>query len=126
MPARKLDHYTIRSADLERTRDFYAGLLGLSVGPRPNFSFAGYWLYCGDTPTVHLVAKDGAVGTIDDRDTTGRLDHIAFRGEGYDAMVATLKDKGIAFRENAVRDFNLRQLFLRDPDGILVELNFHD
>jgi catechol 2,3-dioxygenase-like lactoylglutathione lyase family enzyme len=125
MPAKKLEHYTIRCGDLERTRDFYAGVLGLTVGPRPNFDFAGYWLYCGETPVVHLVASEGAVGTPDDRETTGRLDHIAFRSEDFDTMVAALRAQGIAFRQNEVRDFNLRQLFLHDPDGILVELNFH-
>lgn len=125
MPARKLEHYTIRCRDLERTRDFYSGLLGLTVGPRPNFPFAGYWLYAGDTPVVHLVANEGAVGTRDDSETTGRLDHIAFRSEDFNAMAETLDARNITFRQNEVPDFGLRQIFLHDPDGILVELNFH-
>jgi catechol 2,3-dioxygenase-like lactoylglutathione lyase family enzyme len=125
VPARQLDHFTIRAADLERTRDFYASVLGLTVGQRPNFKFAGYWLYCGDKPVVHLVAKDGAVGVMDDSEATGRLDHIAFRGEDFDAMAASLRAQGIAHRQNEVADFRLRQLFLRDPDGITIEVNFY-
>lgn len=124
MPARQLEHYTIRCRDLERTRDFYVDLLGLKAGPRPDFGFAGYWLYSGDTPVVHLVANNGAVGAPDDGETTGRLDHIAFRGDDFDGMVETLGAHAIAFRSNDVRDFRLRQLFLHDPDGILIELNF--
>lgn len=127
MPARELEHYTIRCRNLERTRDFYADVLGMSVGPRPNFNFAGYWLYCDKTPVVHLVANDGAVGGMaDESATTGRLDHIAFRGEDFDAMVESLDARGISYRSNNVRDFRIRQLFLRDPDGILIELNFRD
>jgi catechol 2,3-dioxygenase-like lactoylglutathione lyase family enzyme len=125
MPARALEHFTIRCRDLEHTRDFYSGVLGLTVGPRPNFNFAGYWLYAGETPVVHLVADEGAVGARDDGESTGRLDHIAFRGENFDAMVALLDAQGIAFRRTTVPGFRLRQLFVRDPDGILVELNFH-
>ena len=125
MPARALEHYTIRCRDLERTREFYSGMLGLTVGPRPNFNFAGYWLYCGETPVVHLVADEGAAGARNDGKSTGRLDHIAFRGEDFDAMVASLEEKGIAFRRSAVPGSRLRQLFVHDPDGILVELNFH-
>jgi catechol 2,3-dioxygenase-like lactoylglutathione lyase family enzyme len=125
MPARQLDHFTIRAADLERTRDFYASVLGLTIGPRPDFKFAGYWLYCGDKPVVHLVAKDGAVGVMDDSEATGRLDHIAFRSEDFEATVKALDAQGIAFRQNQVPDFRLRQLFLRDPDGLTIELNFY-
>ena len=124
MPARNLEHYTIRCRDLERTRDFYATVLGLTVGPRPSFTFGGYWLYCGDTPVVHLVANEGAVGAIDESASTGRLDHIAFRSEDFDAMVATLNTRNIVFRRNEIPGFRLRQLFLHDPDGILIELNF--
>jgi catechol 2,3-dioxygenase-like lactoylglutathione lyase family enzyme len=121
----KLEHYTIRCRALERTRDFYRDALGLVEGPRPNFGFAGYWLYSGDIPVVHLVAEDGAVGGRDDAaEATGRLDHIAFGGTDYAAMSARLKAQDIGYRENHVPDFGIRQIFVRDPDGILVELNF--
>lgn len=126
MPARTLDHYTIRCRDLERTRDFYSQVLGLSVGARPNLGFAGYWLYCGDAPVVHLVANEGAIGAPDDHETTGRLDHIAFRSEDIDSVTKELEARHIAFRGNTIPDIGVRQLFLRDPDGILVELNFFD
>ena len=50
-----LNHYTIRPADLERTKDFYTEVLGLEIGYRPPLGFDGYWLYCGGQPTVHLI-----------------------------------------------------------------------
>ena len=30
----------------------------LAPGPRPNFSFGGAWMYCGDRPAVHLVERE--------------------------------------------------------------------
>src|ERR1041385_8960887 len=120
MPLQALDHYTIQCVDLEATRDFYRDVFGLEVGPRPNFGFPGYWLYCGDVPVVHLLGADGAL--VENRDTkinarTGALDHIAFRGVDPQSTVAALKRHGIAFRENEVRDFGLHQVFVRDPNG---------
>ena len=55
MPAMSLNDYTILTRDLEATKDFYTDIVGLSVGDRPPLNFPGYWLYCGDVPTVHLI-----------------------------------------------------------------------
>ena len=126
MPVEMLEHYTIRCASLERTRDFYRDVLGLSVGERPNFPFKGYWLYLGGVPIVHLVdaresdRRDGPHGTGD----TAALDHIAFRGLDLEATRATLRKHGLSFRENAVPGARIHQIFVPDPDGILIELNF--
>ena len=126
MPVELLEHYTIRCGSLERTRDFYRDVLGLIDGERPNFPFKGYWMYLGGVPIVHLVdAKESA-----DRDgpqtgvDTAALDHIAFRGRDIEATRATLRRHDLNFRENTVLGGRLQQIFVRDPDGILIELNF--
>jgi len=126
MPVEMLEHYTIRCASLDRTRDFYRDVLGLAVGARPDFPFKGHWLYLGGVPIVHLVdaaesaARDGAHHGSD----TAALDHIAFRGTDIEATRATLRAHGLAFRETAVPGGRLRQIFVKDPDGILIEMNF--
>jgi catechol 2,3-dioxygenase-like lactoylglutathione lyase family enzyme len=124
MPLQQLEHFTICCRDLERTRDFYSEVLGLRVGARPGLPFAGYWLYCGDVPVVHLVTEDGAVGLKASGPGTGALDHIAFRGVDVDAMLARLHEENLEVRENRIPDFGVHQLFVHDPDGILIELNF--
>ena len=48
MPLTQLDHCSIRTALLEETRKFYVDVLGLTVGPRPDFPFPGVWLYRGE------------------------------------------------------------------------------
>jgi catechol 2,3-dioxygenase-like lactoylglutathione lyase family enzyme len=126
MPVEMLEHYTIRCESLVATRDFYRDVLGLSVGERPDFPFKGYWLYLGGVPIVHLVdraesdARDGAHRGAD----TAALDHIAFRGVDIEATRATLGVHGLDFRETGVPGGRLRQIFVKDPDGILIELNF--
>lgn len=44
----QLNHFSIRTFDLEASRAFYTDVMGFSVGPRPAFPFPGLWLYNGD------------------------------------------------------------------------------
>ena len=129
MALEALDHYTIHCADMIGTRDFYCDVLGLTEGFRPQLGFAGHWLYCGDRAVVHLLGADGALpenrGARPGTDTGG-LDHIAFRGRDAAATVVRLRKHGVAFRENLIRDIGLHQVFVRDPNGIMVEMNFRN
>ena len=122
MPAEQLEHFTLECADLERTRDFYCDLLGLTAGFRPQMDFPGYWLYCGGVPVVHLMKREPA-----DRPKaqTGRLDHIAFKSVDPEATLGRLKAGGIPYEENKVWEIGLLQVFIYDPDGLQIELNFH-
>lgn len=119
-----LNHYTIRPADLERTKEFYAEVLGLEVGYRPPLAFPGYWLYCGGAPTVHLIGpREGDAGPRA-AGPTGLFDHVAFSCTGLAEMKARLAARGVGYEERIVPRDRQTQLFLRDPDGVAVELNF--
>ena len=122
MPAEQLEHFTIECADLERTRGFYCDLLGLEAGFRPYMAFPGYWLYCGGVPVVHLMKREEANRP---KHTTGRLDHIAFKSVEPDITIGKFKANNIAYVENKVWEVGLLQVFVHDPDGLQVELNFH-
>ena len=127
MALEALEHYTINCADLAGTRDFYRDVLGLDEGFRPKLGFEGYWLYCGDTPVVHLLGRDGALPenrNVKQGGDTGSLDHIAFRGRDAASTIAKLNANNIAFRENRIAEIGLHQVFVRDPNGIMVEMNF--
>jgi catechol 2,3-dioxygenase-like lactoylglutathione lyase family enzyme len=123
MQVTQLNHYALRVApeELATIAAFYVDILGLTDGYRPGFPFPGRWLYCGDTAVVHLLgtgaARSGAA-------TTGRLDHIAFTATGLAAMKARLGERHIPFTERSVPDLDLHQLFLLDPEGVQIELNF--
>ena len=114
-----LDHITLKVADLNASRRFYVDVIGLREGDRPPFDTPGAWLYSGDRPIVHLVAgRDGGSAP------TGALDHVALRATGLAAMVARLAGAGIAHQAFTVPALGLKQIFIRDPDGVRIELTF--
>ena len=134
-----LNHFSIRSTDLAACERFYADLLGLKVGPRPPFPFPGLWLYAGDTQVwanaaVHIIGIDpldpeGLKAYLGDRDEaslqgTGCVDHVAFFATGLSATLAKLRARGLDGRERTVPLLNLHQVFVDDPNGVVVELNF--
>ena len=130
MPINALEHFTLRCKDLEETRAFYAEVLGMEVGPRPPFPFPGYWIYSGGTPVVHLAEEIEGV-TAQDRPAnqeagTGGLDHVAFRATELSAMLARLRKHDVPFREAEVPGANLHQVFVYDPNKVMLELNFHN
>ena len=130
MPLGTLQHFTIEPSDLERTKAFYVDVLGLDVGERPPLDFPGYWLYSGGVATVHLMGtrqpREGIVvrGTEKKYEDTGRLDHLAFAASGVDEVRSRLQAKHVSFREQIVPRSGDTQIFLYDPDGVGVELNF--
>jgi catechol 2,3-dioxygenase-like lactoylglutathione lyase family enzyme len=120
MPVTAFQHVNTRSRDVERTKAFYL-LLGLSVGDRPPFASRGYWLYLGGQPVLHLVQRpDGDVH----HEGSGNLDHVAFQATDLEGTRRALAEAGLPFREAVVPRNNTVQIFVRDPDGITVELNF--
>ena len=130
MPLTKLEHYFVYASDLERSRHFYEEILGLENGPRPDFDFPGFWFYLDGTPVVH-VGDDGFEGgyVIEGEPrkingSTGPVDHIAFRGTDIDAFVKRFESLEIGFQRREIPDFKLSQLFVKDPEGVTIEMNF--
>ena len=119
VPLTALDHYTIRTSDLDRSVRFYTEILGLENGARPPFRFPGAWLYCDGRPVVHLVQRGQKAGG-----ETGAVDHLAFRADGLADFTRHLAERGVAFEESDVPGLGLDQVFLRDPDGVRIEVNF--
>jgi catechol 2,3-dioxygenase-like lactoylglutathione lyase family enzyme len=132
MPLQRMEHFLVLSDDIEKTKDFYCSALGMTEGFRPQLDFPGYWLYVGGTPCVHVAdwasyeIWTAAVGIpISSRAAgTGPVDHIAFNASGFDETLARLKEHGIEPAQNLLDDIGLKQLFLYDPNGVAIELNF--
>ena len=89
MPIHSLNHFFIRSNDLEFTKDFYANILGFEVMPRPDFPFPGYWMGINGSIQVHMGPSNIPnrekyyIGTPPDavNGQTGVIDHVAFLAE---------------------------------------------
>jgi len=130
LPLGQLNHYAMEPADLEATKAFYVDVLGLAVGERPPLGFPGYWLYSGEHAVVHLLGRREPREGITVRPPgvkmggTGRLDHIAFTATGLKEIRDRLAGHGVTYREQVLPRLNATQLFVEDPDGVGVELNF--
>jgi catechol 2,3-dioxygenase-like lactoylglutathione lyase family enzyme len=117
-----LDHFNIRTRRLDDTVRFYAEVLGLENGNRPNFSFPGAWMYSEGRPVVHLV--DISLTAEQQKPDSGVVHHVAFASRGFDGMKQRLQSKGMAFDTRQVPGGELWQIFVRDPNGVMIELNY--
>ncbi|HEY2660525.1 MAG TPA: VOC family protein [Caulobacteraceae bacterium] len=137
MGVARLAHYSIRTSDLERSRRFYVEVLNLRVGYRPPFDFPGLWLYAGDDEAefglVHLIGVDPANPAALNRylgDRTihgsgsGGLDHIAFLASDWPSLRARCDARSLAYVQRTVPALGLHQVFLVDPSGLTIELNY--
>ena len=127
-----LDHYFVRAKDVELSRTFYCDALGFQDMPRPNLPFPGHWLGVGGKTQVHI-GLDGIpeeatryFGTTDSsaRDNAGVVDHIAFQGTDATAMAQRLAELGLPTKTRHIAEIALFQLFVSDPDGLMIQLNF--
>jgi catechol 2,3-dioxygenase-like lactoylglutathione lyase family enzyme len=120
-----LDHLLVLTDDIDATRDFWCGALGLEVGERPPLEFPGYWLYSGTRPCIH-VAERAAYEAHSDRlgipAARAAVDHVAFAAHDYDEVMGRLERGGVEAARNAVPGV-MRQLFLEDPNGVKIEIN---
>ena len=133
MPLSHIEHFLVQTSDIGKTRDWYVRVLGMRVGPSPDFKFPVCWLYIGDKDVVHVT--EGGKSVSENRKKyvgqqseaisgSGVVDHIAFRATGLRETIEHLRALGVNFRQRQVNDQGLYQLFLFDPNGIKIELNF--
>jgi glyoxylase I family protein len=118
----RLDHINIGGppALIDECRRFYVDVIGLSEGHRPPFRSRGFWLFAGDTAVVHLTESSIDRGTQKE----GPFAHYAFVCTGLDDAIERLKSAGIEYTVDEVPLTDQVQLFLHDPAGIALELNF--
>jgi len=129
MRVNALDHVNIITVDLDGTARFYEDLLGLERrdAPPPLTRQNAQWMYDeAGRAIVHVNSLD--CPRFFDRDMTpgptGALHHVALNCSGYEEMLARLERFGLAHELNVVKAINLRQIFTKDPNGVLLELNF--
>lgn len=129
MQVKGLDHVNIIAADLDETARFYEGLLGLRAGTPPSApaGFAGRWLFdVADRPIIHVMAyNEERHGKGERRHMpTGSIDHIALACQDFSGTLRRCEELDVAHRVNDRRFGNLRQIFVTDPNNVLLELNF--
>ena len=117
-----LDHYNVSTRKLKETVQFYEGVLGLENGRAPAVRFSR-----------RVAVQRGPSGAASQRHRrhrqaaapdSGVIDHVAFGSRGFEAMKKHLAGKGIDYRVNVVPNSTRRQIFLRDPNNVEIELNY--
>ena len=130
----KLDHINIRTANLEAMLAFYAAVMDLTPGPRPNFAGTGAWLYAEQSMPDSLASvrtryRPAWVHFIEVPSTEvdpGRLqiEHFAFTATGMKRFLQRLDEQGCAYELAHVPDVDLVQVNFRDPDGNHIHVDF--
>ncbi len=109
-----IDHTVIHVSDLERSKRFYIGVLGMTVRREtPTMAF----LWCGGDQQVALFAAPESKPL-----TSGvELNHMALRQEsgGYEEIKAYLEQNGV---EVYGREGDPHCVYFNDPDGHRLQL----
>lgn len=129
-PSAYLHHAAFVVSDLDRTRDFYVGVLGFEEIHRPtDFVFHGAYFRLGDAE-IHVVREKTAGRLRDnpprwelDELQTGLVHHVAIMVGALEPYLEALQTRGMdrvgGFR---VRDDYVEQVYIADPDGNVIEL----
>jgi len=119
---KELSHVSITVTDVAKAREFYTGLLGLEEIPRPAFDFPGIWYGLGNGLQLHIIHNDQLVRPAVERETIqARYPHFALWTDDADATARELERLGLPCRDVVSGPTGLRQVFVKDPDGNMVE-----
>ncbi len=124
MPVLGIDHINIEvtAAQLPAVKAFYENTLGLTIGFRAKSKRDGAWLYAGKGPVIHLSVTEDYLNESD----KAHFNHVAFACSGLAEFKKELDDKNVQYNMEvrSLADKEMTQLFLHDPVGIKIELNF--
>ena len=121
MRATGINHLSVHADDVETSVRFYETMFGMERIPTYNFGFKTQYLRCGDRQ-LHIFELD---------DPVGRYQHFALDVDDFHAVYEAAKAHGALDAEtfgnpvNELPDGSV-QMYLRDPAGNLVEVDWPD
>lgn len=141
MAIKRLDHVNFVTHDMPATIAFYCNVIGLVQGANPDTDIAkSVFLYIKDQniPIVHIGnaknekkrPKFERFSELSENNkgdfSTGSFDHfcLQFDGNDYEPMIAKLNQISIKYQTYCHEDMPLKQIWMLDPNGVRVELNF--
>jgi catechol 2,3-dioxygenase-like lactoylglutathione lyase family enzyme len=120
---KELNHVSITVTDVAKAREFFTGTLGLQEIPRPAFDFPGIWYSLGSGLSLHIILNEDLVRPAAERESIlARYAHFALWTEDADETARRIKDElALPCRDVVSGPTGLRQVFVKDPDGNMVE-----
>jgi catechol 2,3-dioxygenase-like lactoylglutathione lyase family enzyme len=117
----RFNHVSISAVDMEESLRFYIDVFGMERLPSPDFSGRVEWLRLGDQQ-LHLFHDDNPAPP---------RHHIALDVDDFEAAFEKAKELGVLEERTfgaSVRELNdgAVQMYLRDPAGNLVEVDWPD
>jgi catechol 2,3-dioxygenase-like lactoylglutathione lyase family enzyme len=122
--AKSLNHVSVGATNLDDSVRFYTEVLGLQVIPSPTFSFPVTWMRAGNLQ-VHLFERS------EQAYRAPAFNHFGIEMDDFMAVYQRIKEldlhEPVAFF-SAVYELpdGTVQMYVRDPAGNLVELDFPD
>lgn len=132
MPLTDLNHFLVLAKDIDASRRFYIEALGMRDAPRPWAPFPGAWLAIGSQVCLHLAQANDDPEMLhhfgrspgEMLHGSGAVDHIAFYASDLEEFEHRLEHLAIPYRRRSIPKSSLEQIFVEDPDGVTIELNF--
>ena len=117
MKIKELNHVALHIANVARSVEFYARVLRLPAMARPAFDFPGAWFRLGTAQELHLIGERGEPVV-----SGNRSNHFALEVDDLEAWERHLRQEGADFVARKQRPDGAEQMFVRDPDGHVIEL----
>lgn len=115
-------HVSVTVTDVEKARRFYGSVLGFQEAQRPDFGFPGIWYRLGGPLQLHIIQNVSLERSIDEiAYFTPQYAHYALYTDRVDDLHDRLKKVGLPIHELYSSPTRMRQLFIKDPDGNLIE-----
>jgi len=112
-------HTSFPVKDLARSRAFYEDILGLAPKPRPDLGFPGVWYQAGAGEVHLLQVMEGIDVGAPPPALNPMAQHVAFAIDDYAAALTLLRQHGLEVFETSAAQ---GQMWVRDPDGHIIEL----
>ena len=119
---KQFTHVSVTVTDVGKAREFYSDILGFQEIARPAFNFPGIWYSLGGDLQLHIILNDQLVRPAVERETIeARYPHFALWTDDCDATAERINQLGLVCRDVFSGPTGLRQVFVKDPDGNMVE-----
>lgn len=113
----ELNHVAIHVKDVAASCDFYRRVLCLEPLPRPNFSFPGAWFRLGERQELHLIGE-----RTQPVSSHNRGNHFALMVDDLGEWEEHVRRLGAPYMPAKQRPDGAWQIFVKDPDGYVIEL----
>jgi len=119
-----LNHVGVYVSNLAKSTAFYENILNLKQIPEPFHDGKHTWFSIGVAGHLHLIQGEAKEFTRD------KNDHLCFSVKSIEAFIANLDNHKVEYtnwpgtaKEPTVRVDGVKQIYFKDPDGHLIEIN---